>query len=380
MLNFLMAAPWLLFPVFVIVLLRRRPRITDYEPAYGELPLVSIIVPARNEAINIGHCLSSLVTSSYPHREIIVVDDDSTDSTGDIARAFAEREPGQITVVNNDPLPEGWVGKSWACWTGYQRSRGELLLFTDADTRHGEDLLAHAVGAQNRTSAGLVSLLPRQRMESFWERVILPHIFLAIMIRFPNSGRVSRTRNPRSVIANGQFMLLPRGTYEAIGGHRAVRGYVVEDLAIAQAVVRSGQRMLLAHAYDVMDTRMYRSLREIIEGWTKNIALGAQLTLPPGIGILALWLGVLAGVVLWVVPPIVLAAGFLVGALARFREWALIATLASLVGWLYTHLRMGAGVRAVLLYPLGALLSSFVVARSAIRGNRVEWRGRRYRV
>src|SRR5687767_4141658 len=243
MLNFVLAAPWLLFPVLAVILLRRRPRITNYEPAYADPPLVSIIVPARNEAINIGHCLSSLVTSSYPHREIIVVDDASTDSTGDIARAFADREPGQITVVNNDPLPEGWVGKSWACWTGYQRSRGELLLFTDADTRHGEDLLAHAVGAQTRTSAGLVSLLPRQRMESFWERVILPHIFLAIMIRFPNSDRVSRTRNPRSVIANGQFMLLPRGTYEAIGGHRAVRGYVVEDLAIAQAVVRSGQRM-----------------------------------------------------------------------------------------------------------------------------------------
>ncbi len=376
----LLSAPWLLFPMLAIVLLRRRPRIRDYEPAYGDLPLVSIIVPARNEAINIGPCLASLLSSSYPRKEIIVVDDGSTDATGDIARALAERAEREITVISTAPLPEGWVGKSWACWTGYRESRGELLLFTDADTRHGTELLGHVVGAQQKTGAGLVSLLPRQRLESFWERVILPHVFFGIMLRFPSSHLVNRTRNPRNVIANGQFMLLPRPSYEAFGGHQHVRGQVVEDAAIAQAVVRLGRRMLLAHAHDEMETRMYRSLREIVEGWSKNLALGARISLPPALGTLALWIGVLAGIGLWVVPPVVLLAGFLVRTLAPFREWAAITSGASLAGWLYTDLRMRAGITAALLYPLGAVFTSFLLVRSAIRGNRVAWRGRHYRV
>ena len=376
---FLWAAPWLLFPLVVILVLRRKPHVRDFAPARSG-PLVSIIVPARNEAVNVGRCVSSLLSASYTNREIIIVDDGSTDATGDIAHEIARRSRHAARVLRTGQLREGWVGKSWACWTGYRAARGDLLLFTDADTTHSPDLLAHAVGALQATRAGLVSLLPRQVMGSFWERVVLPHIFLGIMLRFPSSARVSRTRKPRHVIANGQFMLLTRSAYEAFGGHQAVRREVVEDLAMAQGLVRQGNRILLAHAEDLMETRMYRSLREITEGWSKNLALGVRLSMPPALGTIALWAAVPLGIVLWVLPPAILVAGVLLPSLAPYRWWAALATGGSLLGWLYTHLFMGSSIGAAVLYPLGGAVASFLVGRSALRGNRVEWRGRRYEV
>lgn len=377
---FLLAAPWIAFPLLVPFLLLRRPRLRDVAPATGAQPLVSIIVPARNEAINIGPCLATLQDSCYPNKEIIVVDDGSTDATGDIARAFAERSGGELRVIETEPLPPDWIGKSWACWSGYRQARGELLLFTDADTRHDDDLLPLAVSALQQSGVSLLSLFPRQIMESFWERVVLPHVFLGISLRFASAARINRTRNPRQVLANGQFLLMTRSSYERMDGHHSVRSDVVEDIALAQRVVASGERLLLLHAPDYMETRMYRSLPEIIEGWSKNLALGARRAFPARFAPVVLWLAVALGLLLWVVPPMLLLASLFFGQLAPLRAWAFYASVGALLGWLYVHLFMRSGVTAALLFPLGALLTCFLVARSAWRGSRVVWRGRTYDV
>jgi hypothetical protein len=144
--------------------------------------------------------------------------------------------------------------------------------------------------------------------------------------------------------------------------------------------VASGERLLLLHAPDYMETRMYRSLPEIIEGWSKNLALGARRAFPARFAPVVLWLAVALGLLLWVVPPMLLLASLFFGQLAPLRAWAFYASLGALLGWLYVHLFMRSGVAAALLFPLGALLACFLMARSAWRGSRVVWRGRTYDV
>jgi chlorobactene glucosyltransferase len=377
---FLLAIPWFVFVLLVPVLFRPRLRVRDFPSTIAQPPLVSIIVPARNEAANIAPCIGTLLNSDYQRREIIVVNDGSTDETGTIAQALAERANGQLTVINTPPLPNGWLGKNWACWTGYQRARGELLLFTDADTRHDDELLGHAVGAWSMTHAGLVTVLPRQLMLSFWERVVLPHVFLPIHLRFLSLRHTYQPRSPRLAIANGQFMLMPRTAYEAIGGHEAVRGEVVEDMRLAQRTVAEGQRVVIADAQDVMETRMYASLREITEGWTKNMDRGARLSFPRGLGKIALLLGALLQIVLWVMPPVVLVLGLFIPALAAFRAWSIIATALGVFIWLTVHLLMRTSLVHALFFPLGAFVSACILVLSSVRGDRVKWRGRAYQL
>lgn len=378
--SLLFATPWLAFMLIAPLFLRRRPRLRDFEPASSVTPLVSIIVPARNEALNIGVCAATLFNTSYPKAEIIMVDDASTDATGDIARALAQRSPLPVKVVNTEPLLHGWVGKSWACWTGYQHARGELLLFTDADTRHDDELLPLAVGALQQTGAALITVLPRQLMESFWERVVLPHVFLMLQLSFGDLNRMNHTKNPRRVIANGQFMLVRRDAYERLGGHQAVQAEVCEDLVLARRMVAAGNRMLLLHAPELMETRMYHSLGGIVEGWSKNLARGAQLALTPLFGRIAIWVGALLLLAAWVAPIVVLAAGFFDSGLAPFRIPAATIVTLSLLYWALLQLYLGNDASAAIFFPLGALVTAFVMLRSALRGNHIRWRGRDYRL
>jgi chlorobactene glucosyltransferase len=378
----LLALPWLALALAAPTVLARRTRITSFmPPAAEDSPLVSVIVPARNEAVNISVCVASLLNTTYPAIEIIVVDDGSTDGTADIVRILADHSEGRVQLVDGEPLPDGWLGKPWACWQGYSRARGELLLFTDADTRHDDALLGHAAAALRDRDADLVSVLPRQLMLSFWERLVLPQIFSVLTFRFHNLERVNSTRDPRDVIANGQFMLMRREAYDAIGGHAAIRSEVVEDLRLAQKLVESGRRIFIAHAHDIMDTRMYRSLGGIIEGWSKNLSAGSRRAAPRWIAPAIPWLIAAFLVVMWVVPPVMVLAGLftpLVGSAGR--GWGLTVSLFSLLFWMINLIWMRVPVQYALGYPLGATLAAALFIRSAVRGSRVEWKGRKYQV
>jgi chlorobactene glucosyltransferase len=378
-----MLLPWLLLVLTLPLMLLRRHRLSSIPPPAGPpdaLPLVSVIVPARNEAVNISICVASLLNSTYPRYEIIVVDDGSMDGTGDIVRILADHADGRVRLVDGELLPDGWLGKPWACWQGYQHARGELLLFTDADTRHEESLMGHAVGAVHARGADLVSILPRQLMLTFWEWMILPHIFAILSMRYHDLARVNRTRKPRDVIANGQFIMISRDAYEAVGGHAALRGEVVEDQRLAQSVVAAGRRIFVAHGEDLMETRMYRSLRGIVEGWSKNLALGSRQAAPRWVAPAVPWLIALFLVCVWVVPPLLLAASLFTNVPPTAWRWALMATTLSLLYWL----PMLAVMRVPPLYaagfPVGAAITAWLFVRSALRGTRVIWKGRAYDV
>lgn len=379
MVDFLLVLPWIVLALTVVRALERRPRLRDYGgPEPDEAPSVSIIVPARNEAHNIGRCVRTLLSAAYPDVEIVVVDDRSDDGTGQILEALAERGTERVRVVSGQPLPEGWFGKPWACWQGYRVARGELLLFTDADTYHDPLLLAHAVGALLDEDAALVTVVPRQLMKSFWERVVMPQFLTLISLRYRRLARINRARDPKDAIANGQFILIDRAAYEAIGGHEAVRGEVTEDQALAQRTVASGRRVFIAHAEELMATRMYRSLPEIVEGWTKNVATGARHAVAPWLRPAVPWLIAAFLIVAWIVPPAVVVADVVGGANVRPTGWPALATLLSLATWLLVYVRMRVPRGHALLYPVGAAVAAFVFALSAVRGGRVRWKGREY--
>jgi len=352
----------------------RRPRLSAYPPQRAG-PLVSVIVPARDEAVNIERCVSSILATAYRPIEVIVVDDRSRDATPEIVErlARAPEAADRLRLVRGAELEEGWVGKPWAIVQGYRLARGELLLFTDADTWHHPELIPRTVAALDAERVDLVSVLAGQEMVTFWERLVQPHVLVALAARVGDFRRVNRTRTTWDAIASGAYILTTRVAYEQVGTHEAVKQRVAEDLALAQEYVRHHLDIFLTHAAEFLSVRMYRSLAEIVAGWSKNLALGVPLMFPP-IALVRraapylMWLPALC----WIIPP-VLWAGYGWG-------WAAATTVISLAVWLAVYWAEGAPLRYAVLYPVGAALVAYIMIKSAWRGGRkVEWRGRVYR-
>jgi glycosyltransferase involved in cell wall biosynthesis len=227
---------------------------------------VSIIVPARNEQASLADCLQSLVAQTGLSFEIIVVDDHSTDRTREIAASFPA-----VTVIEAAPLPAGWTGKNNAVTTGARHARGQWLLFTDADTVHLPCSLAAALKEAEDNAAELLSYSPEQIAVTFWEMATLPVVF-AELARQYSPSKVSDPASPIAA-ANGQYILIRRATYDAVGGHAAVAHDILEDVAIARAVKSSGRKILFRYAANRVRTRMYRNYSQLRDGWTKNLAL-----------------------------------------------------------------------------------------------------------
>ena len=372
--TWLIPAGYLAFLVLVAVrFVTRRPRLADYPPG-NDGPLLSVIIPARNEAVNIEACVRSVLATAYQAIEVIVVDDRSTDATAEIVERLAATAEarGCLRLVPGQELPPGWFGKSWAIVQGYRVARGELLLFTDADTSHRAEVIPRSLRALKAERADLVSVLSRQEVVTFWERLVQPHVLVALGARVGDLRRINRTRVEWDAIASGQYILTTRAAYETVGTHEAVKGSVVEDMALAQAYVRRHLDIFLTHGEEYTSTRMYRSLAGIVEGWTKNLASGVPLAFPPipwlrGAVRYLMWLPALC----WIVPPVLWAAyGW---------SWAGVTTLIALAIWVVVYAAAGAPVWYALLYPIGAAMVAYIMIRSALRGSRkVEWRGRVY--
>ena len=374
--DLLPALPWLAPFAGLFRLADNHPNLSDVAPIEG--PRVSVVIPARNEAGTIETVVRSVLASTYRQLELIVVDDRSTDETAAIVERLAHGEP-RLRLIHGARLPEGWYGKPWACAQGARAATGSLLVFTDADTRHQPELLGRAVGALVREQVELVTVSPWQRCVTFWERLIMPQIWLLLGLRY-HPRRVNRARRERDVIANGQFILTTRAAYEAVGTHAAVRQEVAEDLALAQAYLRQGRRLHFAFAERLMETRMYQSLPQLIEGWSKNLYLGGRRSYPHEPLLRALVpLTLTAALAFWLVPPALLLAhgvGLDTGSLGQA---ALTATGLSVLFWAFVCHGMRIPLLYALGYPAGALMALFIVARSTWRGaRRVEWRGRVY--
>jgi glycosyltransferase involved in cell wall biosynthesis len=324
-------------------------------------PQISVIVPARNEEACLADCLQSLDAQSGVSFEIIVVDDHSTDRTREIATSF----PG-VRVIEAAPLPDGWTGKNNAVTTGARQSRGEWLLFTDADTVHLPGSLAAALKEAQDNGAELLSYSPEQIAVTFWEMATLPVVF-AELARQYSPSKVSDPASPIAA-ANGQYILIRRETYEGVGGHAAIAGDILEDVALARAVKSSGRKIRFRYAATAVRTRMYRSYRQLRDGWTKNLVL---LFPNPG------WLAVKT-VLLWFFPWTALF--LLIAGILKHPLWNTVSVAGFF--WLVTRLRRANFDLAMQF--LGALFGMPMFAYLLLRSKRahangsVTWKGRTY--
>src|SRR5918995_842669 len=339
--------------------------------------MLSVIIPARNEADTIAVVVGSILRSTYEPFELIVVDDRSSDGTASILDGLSADH--RLRLIRGEELPDGWYGKPWACVQGYRQAKGELLLFTDADTRHEPELLERAVGALHTERADLVTVSPAQRCVTFWERLIMPQIWFLLSLRY-SPASVNRATRARDVIANGQFILTTRAAYVAAGTHASVRHEVAEDLAHAQTYLQKGLKLHFAFAERLMETRMYRGLASLVEGWSKNIYLGGRRSFPdePIARALVPFMLVIA-MLYWLLPPVTLLMSALVPSIAHLQVPALAASLTAAIFWMLICWGMRIPAAYGLFYPLGALMTLYISMRSTWRGaRRVEWRGRVY--
>jgi glycosyltransferase involved in cell wall biosynthesis len=375
-----LAAPWVLTPIITAVR-GRWSRSLDEEPAevVGDRPLVSVVIPARNEGHNIRRCVESALTSTYHPLEIIVVDDHSTDDTGVVAAELAARD-ARVRVVTPPSLPAGWFGKQWACDTGARAARGTVLGFMDADTWQAPDLVSRAVNGMRTRESDMLTVAGTQEMGSFWEKLVQPQVFNMIWARYGGTEVMNESPRAGDKIANGQCMFFRRDAYDAMGGHAAVRDKVAEDLALAQRWFLTGRRVAMVLGLSQLRTRMYTSLRELVEGWGKNIYAGGRDAVPFGalgraVYPLMLVLPPLSGIA----PPLLLALG-LAGAVGHgVLVWAAIVTGANLIWWLAVYAWLEMSPLYALLHPLGAGALLYIALRAIVRGGRVRWKGRDYR-
>lgn len=355
--------------------------VVETVPPPKDAPFISVCVPARNEQRNIGRCVDALRAQMYPNYEIIVLDDRSTDATPEILHHLAGQDES-LQVIHGTDLPPGWAGKPYALTQAAAAARGEWLCFVDADTFLVPEALASVYVRAHETRADLFSIMTHQVMLTFWERAVLPLVMTALSVGF--SPRKVNDPGRKDAIANGQFILINRRVYDAVGGHSAIKGSVVEDKDLAILVKGSGYRLVLADGRKVASTRMYTSLAEMWEGWTKNIYLGLRddrgLLLLGVFGtflaftaalLLPLW--VLGGVLLSLTEPgpagglVLVEALLLWGYLLYWRGRA--SRGMGLPAWYALTTPLGAGIFAAMM-----LTSAYKV----LSGQGVTWKGRTY--
>jgi len=322
-------------------------------------PRVSLLVPARNEEDNIGRCIHSLLKQKYPDFQVIVLDDSSTDSTWSVLEELVARD-NRLTIVKGNPVPDGWLGKHWACHQLSKLADGELILFTDADTHHRPDTLRNAVAALLDEKADLVTVFPKQTVLSWAERLTIPVIPWSLFSFIP-IALAHNSKTPRVSFANGQYMLFTRLSYEMIGGHSEVRHNIVDDLALAKRIKLINLRLRILDGTKDITCRMYRDFRQVIDGFGKNLFAAFNYNIPLFMFIW-LWLGLV-----FLEPPVIILCGLLGSDISTLSMLLAGSTIAvSLLLWALAYRQFKFAIWQVGLYPVTTLFFIVIAFRSMI--------------
>jgi chlorobactene glucosyltransferase len=360
---------WIVLVAWILTFFRTLLNLLSVEhlplDASDDGPLVSVIIPARDEEKNIERTVVAFLSQTYRNFELIVVDDRSSDSTGSILQRMAAID-ARLKVIHGEEPPEGWLGKPWALHQGSRRASGEILVFADADIIYSPRAIARAVAAMQRSGVPMITLLPNFEMDTFWEKVAIPQ--LAVMVfSFSPMWLANRTRIVLFSIGGGSGNLIRREDYDAIGGHEALKDAVVDDIGLARLVRRQGRRSVAFRADDAVFVHMYHGVREIIRGFTKNLfaVLGRSY----------FWIIVVTvfGIIFHVLPYILALTGDPIAL-------ATVAIITATRVMLFRSLRYPLSY-ALLAHPLMVLFWSYIFLRSmwltGVR-KRLVWRGRSY--
>lgn len=334
----------------------------------ARLPPVSVLIPARDEAANIGDAVRAALANAEVALEVVVLDDHSSDGTPDIVRALAAEDP-RVRLEHAPPLPPGWNGKQHACWTLAHRARHDLLVFVDADVRLAPGALARMAGFMERSGAALASGAPRQRTDSLGERLVVPLIHF-VLLGFLPLGRMRRSTHPAYASGIGQLFVARRSAYLQAGGHRAIRGSRHDGIALPRAFRQAGLPTDLFDATALASCKMYGSTREVWQGFAKNAGegMGAPALIVPFT--LLLGLGQLGPFLL------ALAAPWLPGLAAAM---ALAAVFLAWVPRFLGAVRFRQSFAGALLHPLGIaflLAIQWYALLLHVSGRQVMWKGR----
>ena len=232
-------------------------------------PLVSVLIPARNEEKNIKRIINSMLRQDYKNLEILVLDDNSTDSTADIVRQFCEKDK-RVKLIKGQPLPKGWKGKCFACHQLSKIAKGDYFVFTDADTLHYPDSISGALAALIKNKLDVISIYPRQIAVTFAERMTIRFIHFAILSFMPLI-LVKHTKSPFFSTAIGQFFLFKRQVYEKTGGFESVKDEILEDINISKQIKRCGYKIMVYDGSDSIFCRMYTNLHDVVKGFSRFI-------------------------------------------------------------------------------------------------------------
>ncbi len=373
--QIVIAVLMLIFAVNLVLNLRslKRPDRNTRIPVPA--PLVSVLVPARNEEQNIRSCLESLQKQDYPNFEILVLDDNSIDRTAEIVSQMSASDD-RIKLIKGEKLPEDWAGKPFACHQLSERANGSWFLFVDADTRHAPYMIRSLLALAIETKASLLSGLPRQLLGTFAEKIVMPLAYYFIIMSWLPLWWLQRSKEPKPSLAVGQLLLFPREEYRRVGGHAAVFNRILEDVWLGFETVRQGGRHVVVDLSEVTGTRNYHSLGAMWEGIVKWIYSVTALSPVALVGLLA------AGFVFYLAPFYWAWNGFFSEAAPtdwRFIAVFQVALILFMRGLVDSHFKNS--LLSSLLHPLGF---SFFYAgglygawRQAV-GLGVRWKNRLY--
>lgn len=345
-------------------------------------PLLSILLPARNEEQCIESCVRSLLAQDYEPLEVLVLDDQSTDATAEIVQRLIDELPpeqhGRLRLVRGEELPTGWIGKNFACHQLAQHAQGELLYFTDADTIHAPQTVRAVVDCMERYQVQLLSAHPEYIFGSLGERLLVPLLNFTMLVLLP-LALVPRRPEPTLSNGNGQLMCFRRETYEHIGGHVSVKDSLIEDVVLARLCKAAGHRMIFVDASTLVSCRMYRSFGAVVAGFSKSHFAPYGFKIGPAL------LSVTLLLLLFVVPPILALLALLEGVqsvlLLALTAYLLVVVMRMLITLRCNHVERIQMLLLCFLHPVSIVLEGLIVFNSIrwyYRKAGVTWKGRAY--
>lgn len=378
---------WILYSIRTMKNYNMLPKLSKNEKSSKSSPMVSVIIPSRNESKRITPCIESMKAQTYANFEVLIVDD-STDNTVEVINNIVKNDK-RFRIIKEEKLETGWVGKPHAMQQGSHEAKGEWLLFIDADTAHDPGLISSAVKHASKKNLDMLSILAELVCKSFWEKIIQP-IPTGLLLFISPLGKVNDPKS-KNAFALGPFILIKNSVFKKIDGYKKIRGKIADDIEMAKLLKESGFKIGLARAHDMMKLRMYEKFKDIWEGWSKNIFMGLvqkREIRSKGKQILILLVGLFVVFIMIVYPFIAVILSLFLFYFLKSTTWQFV-LISSLLVWLisilvqsYVHKKYHIGNPAFSpLYFLGGIVTMAIFLNSAVKtlsGKGVKWKDRVY--